>query len=167
MESLPTMPWNHCPPSRGIRTELADPLHGCGRLAVGLVRLAFFQRALERGLGPLAPLLEPEHRQAEFAGEQLGGLAAHQPQHHLALAARAPALAGRQWARCDPTRGRRGALARGQRGRATPDPADHGPTHRLITSVLIHAALHHAGLRSDKWLSRKTGGSSRGTEPTL
>src|SRR3954469_16404908 len=33
-------------------------------------------------------------------------------------------------------------------------------THRLITFVLAHAALHHAGLRSDKWVSRETGCSS-------
>ena len=79
-----------------LHAQLADPLHGGGELAVGRVRLALFQRALERGFGLLPPLLELEHRQAELAGEQLGGLAAHQPQHHLALARRAPALAGRQ-----------------------------------------------------------------------
>src|SRR3712207_453706 len=55
-----------------LHAELADAPHGGGELAVGLVRLALLQRSLERGLGLLAPLLEPEHRQAELPGEQLG-----------------------------------------------------------------------------------------------
>jgi hypothetical protein len=78
-----------------LHAELADAPHGGGEFAVGRVRLALFQRALERAFGLSPPLLELEHRQAELAGEQLGGLAAHQAQHHLALARRAPALARR------------------------------------------------------------------------
>src|SRR3712207_4774626 len=50
--------------------------------------------------------------------------------------------------------------SRGQRGRAAPALADHRPISRLITRVLAHAALHHAGLRSDKSLSMETGCSS-------
>src|ERR671932_952875 len=75
----------------------------------------------ERRLGLLPPLLELEQRQAELAREQLGGLAAHQPQHHLALARRTPALTGRQWA----------SAACGQRGRAAPALADHRPISRI------------------------------------
>src|ERR671916_2957622 len=51
------------------------------------------QRALQRGLRRPAPLLEPEDRQAELTGEELHGLAAQQPEDHLALAPRAPSLA--------------------------------------------------------------------------
>src|SRR3954463_6875229 len=119
------------------------------------------QPPLQCRLGLLPPLLELEQRQAELAREQLGGLAAQQSQHHLALARRAPALAGRQRAQGCPVLGRRGALAWGQRGRAAPALADPRPLHCLISIVLVHAALHHAGLRSDKSLSRETGCSSR------
>ena len=98
-----------CPkpgPERFVfHAQLADALHGGGELAVGLIGLALFQGTLERGLGPPAPLLELDGGQAEFAGEQLGGLAAHEPQHDPALARRTPALARRQ--RADPGDARR------------------------------------------------------------
>src|SRR3712207_6948234 len=51
--------------------------------------------------------------------------------------------------------------SRGQRGRAAPALADHRPISRLITRVLAHAALHHAGLRSDKSLSMEDRKSTR------
>jgi hypothetical protein len=84
------------PQQLDFHAELADPLHGRGELAVGGVGLALLQRAVERGLGLLAPLLELERRQAELAGEQFGRLAAQQAQDGLALAPDAPTLAGRE-----------------------------------------------------------------------
>ena len=54
----------------------------------------------------------------------------------------------------------RGALARGQRGRAAPALADHRPIHLIISIVSLHAAVRHAGSRVDKWLSSETGCSS-------
>jgi hypothetical protein len=143
-----------------LHAELTDALHGGGELAVGRIRLALPQRALERRFGFLAPLLQLEDGQAKLAGEQFRRLAAHQAQHHLALARRAPALAGRQRAKRCRAHGWRGALACGQRGRAAPAPADHRPNRRIIAFILVHAAPHHPGLRSDKSLSRETGCSS-------
>ena len=92
-----------------------------GELTVRRVGVALFQSALERAFGLLAPLLKLEQRQTELAREQLGRLAAHQPQHHLALARRAPALAGRQRAQRYPASGRCGACCSpgpGRRGGA-------------------------------------------------
>src|SRR3954463_4271631 len=124
------------------------------------------QPPLQCRLGLLPPLLELEQRQAELAREQLGGLAAQQSQHHLALARRAPALARRQRAQGCPVLGRRGALAWGQRGRAAPALADHRPHNRIVTLILVHAALHHIGPRLDKSVSRETGcGSLRAILP--
>ena len=88
-----------CPKPRAEQltfpAELAEALQGGGERAVGRIRLALLQRAQERGFGLLAPVFELEDRQAELAGEQLGGLAAHHAQHRLALASDAPALARR------------------------------------------------------------------------
>jgi hypothetical protein len=140
--------------------EFADALHGGGELAVGGVGLALLQRAVERGLGLLTPPLELEHRQAELAGEQLGGLTAQQAQDDLALARDAPPLAGRQQARLCPAWRRWGGAARGQRGRAAPDLATHRPVSCIRTIDLVHARLHQSGLPSDKWVSRGTGCSS-------
>src|SRR5918997_1762339 len=78
-----------CTPASGSGGELTAPVR---------VGLPFLERVLERRLGPLPPLPELEEGQAEFAGEQFGGLAAHQAQHHLALASDAPPLARRQGA---------------------------------------------------------------------
>src|SRR3954471_19672868 len=127
-----------------LHREFADPLHGRRELAVSWVSLALLQRPLPCRLRLLPPLLELEQRQAELAREQLGRLAAHQPQHHLALARRAPALARRQPA----------SAACGQRGRAAPALADHRPISRIKRIDLVHPILHHSGLPSDKWVSR-------------
>jgi transposase len=93
-----------CTPASGSGGELTAPVR---------VGLPFLERVLECRLGPLPPLPELEEGQAEFAGEQFGGLAAHQAQHHLALASDAPPLARRQGA--DPWRARRrgSSLAKG------------------------------------------------------
>ena len=48
----------------------------------------------------------------------------------------------------------------GQRGRASPDLADHRPITRILAFDFAHARFHHHCLRSDKSLSRKIGGSS-------
>src|ERR671917_1428853 len=143
-----------------LHRELADALHGGGELAFGWITLALLERTLERHLGLLPPLLELEQRQAELAREQLGRLATHQPQHHLAFASRAPALVRCQPAQGCAARGRRGGLAWGQRGRAAPALADHRPHHRIVTLILVHAALHHIGPGLDKWVSSETGCSS-------
>src|SRR5215218_3963888 len=143
-----------------LHAEFADALHGGAELAVGRIGFTLLERALERGLGLPAPLLELEHRQAEFAGKQLGGLAAQQAQHHLALARNAPPLAGRQRAGLGLAWRRRGSVARGQRGRAAPARADHRPINHVRTIDLVHGRLHHSGLSLDKWVSRETGCSS-------
>src|SRR5512132_1314700 len=84
-----------------LHAELADALHGGSQLTAGRVGVALLQRAVQRRLRRLAPLLQLEDRQTELAREQFGGLAAHQAQHDLALAPDAPALARRQ--RADPS----------------------------------------------------------------
>ena len=142
-----------------LHAELADALHGGGEFAGGGISFALLQRALQRGFGLPAPLLQLEDRQAELAGEELGGLAAQQAQHDLALARRAPTLARRQRAR--PRRRLNGAdRASGQRGRPAPALAVHWPIIRSLAFDFVHAGLHHAALRSDKWVSRETGCSS-------
>jgi hypothetical protein len=143
-----------------LHAELADALHGCGELAVGRVGPAFLERLFERGLGLPAPLLQLEDRQAELAGKRFHGLAAHQAQHHLALAPGAPAPASCEWARLQRALCWRDALACGLRGRAAPAPDAHRPIDRISAFDSVHAGLHHAGLRSDKWLSKETGCSS-------
>ena len=143
-----------------LHRQLADALHGRGELTIRRIALTLLQRPFEGGLGPLLPLLELEQRQAELAGEQLGRLAAHQPQHHLALARRTPALTRRQWALRCPTFRSWGGLTCGQRGWAAPALADYRPIHSVISIGLVHAALHHIGLRLDKSVSRETGCSS-------
>ena len=61
----------------------------------------------------------------------------------------------------------RGALACGLRGRAAPAPDAHRPIDRISACDSVHAGLHHAGLRSDKWLSKETGCSSAPCPPAL
>src|SRR3712207_4765069 len=96
---LTLAPMGQCPKPGAeqfiLHTEFADTLHGGGEPAVGGIGLTLLERAVERGLGLLAPLLQLEEGQAELAGEELGGLAAQQAQHDLALASDAPPLAGR------------------------------------------------------------------------
>ena len=122
------------------------------------IALTLPQPAVDPG-GPLPPLLELVDRQAKLAGEQLDRLALHQPQHHLALARKAPPLTRRQWALRRPTFRSWGSTC-GQRGRAALALADHRPIHSVISIGLVHAALHHIGLRLDKSVSRETGCSS-------
>jgi hypothetical protein len=74
-----------------------------------------------------------------------------------------PSLAAAPVARTTPP-------AWGRLGRAAPAPADHRPIRRIPAFDSDHAGLHHACLRSDKSLSKKTGSSSRacrsGSAPT-
>src|SRR5271165_1509188 len=142
-----------------LHAQLANALHGGGKLAGRGVCLAFLQRAIEGGVGLRPPLLQLVERDAEFTRQQLGGLAAQQTQHHLALAAHTPALA---WSQRTDRRPRtvRAAMTCGQRGRPSPAPADHRPITRIRQFDFAHAGLHHHCLRSDKSLSREIGGSS-------
>src|SRR3954453_14838698 len=107
------------------------------------IHITLLERAVEGGVSLLAPLLELEERDAEFAGEEFHALAAQQAQDDLALARDAPALAGRQRAGLRRAWRRRGSEARGQRGRAAPARADHRPINRIRTIDLVHVRLYH------------------------
>jgi hypothetical protein len=83
-----------------LNAQFADPLHSRGKLTSRRIRLAFPQRAIQRGFGLLPPPLKLVERYAELAREILARLAPQQAKHHPALAAHAPALAKRQRTTC-------------------------------------------------------------------
>jgi hypothetical protein len=80
----------------GLHAQLADPLNRNGKHTRGRIRLAFLQRAFQRGIGLPPPRLKLIERHPELAREEFHPFTAQQAQHHLALAPHAPALASRQ-----------------------------------------------------------------------
>jgi hypothetical protein len=79
-----------------LHAEFADALHGRREFRAGGVGLALLERAVEGGLGLLAPLLALGDGNAELTGEEFHALAAQQAQDDLALARDAPPLPWRQ-----------------------------------------------------------------------
>ena len=112
----PSKPCPHTGPLCAVRTPCLwfkpPEKRACGGL-----RLALLERAVEGGVGLLAPLLELEDGNAELAGEEFHVLPAQQVQNDLALARDAPALTWRQRAEF---RRRHGAGAEAGTGGAWP-----------------------------------------------
>ena len=85
-----------------VHHQLAEALERSIELHPIARGLALTQRGVDPGQGSLLPLLQAVGLDAQFAREDLDGLAAEEPQDHLALAVDAPALAGLEGAGCAP-----------------------------------------------------------------
>src|SRR5205814_9396111 len=89
-----------------LDAQFSDPLHRRGELTRGRVRLAFLQRAIQRGFGLPPPALELVQRHTELAREILGGLAPQQTKHHLSFTTHARSEERRVGKECSSQRAR-------------------------------------------------------------
>lgn len=77
-----------------LHGELADAAQGGVELALQGIAVALLEAGVEAGERLLLPALEAVDLDAELAGEGVDRLPAEQPQRHLTLASKAPALSG-------------------------------------------------------------------------
>src|SRR5450759_3406730 len=80
-----------------LHGELTDAAQGGVELALEGIALALFEPRVHAGERLVFPALEAVDLNAELAGERVEGLSAQQPQGHLTLARKAPALPWSQW----------------------------------------------------------------------
>src|SRR5512132_4042329 len=108
-----------------LHAQRADAAMRLGERPLLRIVVALTQCGIDPGEPALPPLLQLIDRQAEPPGQAFDRLTLHQPQHHVALARKAPPLAGRQ---CSD---RPLVPGHGQRGRASLALAAHSPNSHI------------------------------------